>query len=48
VLPRHRGVRLSSIGKIDEATNEAAASQLVVDTGPWIFGKKDSPRATGA
>jgi hypothetical protein len=29
-----------SIGKIDEATNEAGASYIVVDTGPWIFGKK--------
>jgi hypothetical protein len=29
-----------SIGKIDEATNEAGASHIVVDTGPWIFGKK--------
>ena len=29
-----------SVGKIDEATNEAAGSKLVVDTGPWIFGKK--------
>ena len=29
-----------SIGKIDEATNEAAGSYLVVDTGFWIFGKK--------
>src|SRR5919109_4203177 len=28
------------IGKIDEATNEAGSSYLVVDTGPWIFGKK--------
>jgi hypothetical protein len=28
------------IGKVDEATNEAAGSYLVVDTGPWIFGKK--------
>lgn len=28
------------IGKIDEATYEAAASCLVVDTGFWIFGKK--------
>jgi ribosomal 30S subunit maturation factor RimM len=28
------------IGKVDEATNEAGASFLVVDTGPWIFGKK--------
>jgi hypothetical protein len=29
-----------SIGKIDEASNELGASYLVVDTGPWIFGKK--------
>jgi hypothetical protein len=29
-----------SIGKIDEASNEVAASYLVIDTGPWIFGKK--------
>jgi hypothetical protein len=29
-----------SIGKIDEATVEAGASHVVVDTGPWIFGKK--------
>ena len=28
------------IGKVDEATYEAGASCLVVDTGPWIFGKK--------
>jgi hypothetical protein len=29
-----------SIGKIDEASNDTAASYLVVDTGFWIFGKK--------
>lgn len=29
-----------SIGKVDEATYEVGASQIVVDTGPWIFGKK--------
>ena len=29
-----------SIGKIDEATYEMGSSYLVVDTGPWIFGKK--------
>jgi hypothetical protein len=29
-----------SIGKIDEATNETGAAYIVVDTGPWIFGKK--------
>src|SRR5919198_6011410 len=29
-----------SIGKVDEATNEVAGGYLVVDTGPWIFGKK--------
>jgi hypothetical protein len=29
-----------SIGKIDEATYDAGSSYLIVDTGPWIFGKK--------
>jgi hypothetical protein len=29
-----------SIGKIDEASNAAGSSYIVVDTGPWIFGKK--------
>jgi hypothetical protein len=29
-----------SIGKIDDATYEVGSSQIVVDTGPWIFGKK--------
>lgn len=29
-----------SIGSIDEASNEVGASYLVVDTGPWIFGRK--------
>jgi len=29
-----------SIGKVDEATNDAGAAFIVVDTGPWIFGKK--------
>ena len=28
------------IGKVDEATTETSGSYLVVDTGPWIFGKK--------
>ena len=28
------------IGKVDEATYDAGGSYLVVDTGPWIFGKK--------
>jgi hypothetical protein len=28
------------IGKVDEATNEVGVSFIVVDTGPWIFGKK--------
>ena len=32
--------RDGSIGKIDEATNETGRSWAVVDTGPWIFGKK--------
>jgi hypothetical protein len=29
-----------SIGKIDEATTDVGGSYIVVDTGPWIFGKK--------
>jgi hypothetical protein len=29
-----------SIGKIDEATYDVGGSYLIVDTGPWIFGKK--------
>jgi len=29
-----------SIGKVDEASYETDASLIVVDTGPWIFGKK--------
>ena len=29
-----------SIGKVDEATHEAGGSFIVVDTGPWILGKK--------
>ena len=28
------------IGKVDEATYEVGSSYMVVDTGPWIFGKK--------
>jgi hypothetical protein len=28
------------IGKVDEATTQTGGSYLVVDTGPWIFGKK--------
>ena len=28
------------IGKIDEASNDVGAGYIVVDTGPWIFGKK--------
>jgi hypothetical protein len=28
------------IGKIDEATYDVGGSYTVVDTGPWIFGKK--------
>jgi hypothetical protein len=29
-----------SIGKVDDATYEVGSSYTVVDTGPWIFGKK--------
>jgi hypothetical protein len=28
------------IGSIDDATGELGSSYIVVDTGPWIFGKK--------
>jgi hypothetical protein len=28
------------IGNVDEATDEVGGSYIVVDTGPWIFGKK--------
>jgi len=28
------------IGSVDEATTEHGGSYIVVDTGPWIFGKK--------
>jgi hypothetical protein len=28
------------IGKVDEASGELGRSHLIVDTGPWIFGKK--------
>jgi len=28
------------IGKIDKASNEVDSSFIVVDTGPWILGKK--------
>jgi hypothetical protein len=28
------------VGKIEEAAYELGSSWLVVDTGPWIFGKK--------
>ncbi|MFF0152693.1 hypothetical protein [Micromonospora sp. NPDC005203] len=28
------------IGTIDQASNEADAGYLVVDTGPWIFGQR--------
>ena len=28
------------IGHVDEATHEVGSSYLVVDTGPWIFGRK--------
>jgi len=29
-----------SIGKIDEATTTTESGYIIVDTGPWIFGKK--------
>jgi hypothetical protein len=32
--------RDGGIGKVDEATYEAGGSFVVIDTGPWIFGKQ--------
>jgi hypothetical protein len=32
--------RDGSIGKVDEATQETGNAYIVVDTGPWIFGRK--------
>ena len=32
--------RDGSIGKIDEATYDVGSSYVVIDTGPWIFGKQ--------
>ena len=32
--------RDGGIGKVDEATDEVGRGHLIVDTGPWIFGKK--------
>jgi hypothetical protein len=32
--------RDGGIGKIDQASYEAGSASIVVDTGPWIFGKK--------
>jgi hypothetical protein len=29
-----------AIGTVDEASDEVGAACLVVDTGPWIFGRK--------
>ena len=29
-----------SIGKVDDATFDAGGGRIIVDTGPWIFGKK--------
>jgi hypothetical protein len=29
-----------SIGDVDEATTEVGSAGIVVDTGPWIFGRK--------
>lgn len=29
-----------SIGRIDQSSHETGAGYIVVDTGPWIFGKR--------
>ena len=34
------GATDGDIGKVDEATYEVESSYIVVDTGPWIFGRK--------
>ncbi len=36
----HVEARDGTVGKVDEATEEVGSSHIVVDTGPWIFGKK--------
>ena len=42
--PRPDGLQVEAtdgeVGKVDEAAYELGSSWLVVDTGPWIFGKK--------
>jgi hypothetical protein len=35
-----------SIGKVDESTHDTGGSFIVVDTGPWIFGKIDPDTET--
>jgi hypothetical protein len=32
--------RDGSAGKVDQATQEIGSGHVVVDTGPWVFGKK--------
>ena len=32
--------RDGSIGKVDEASNDVGSAFIIVDTGPWILGKK--------
>ena len=32
--------RDGSIGEVDDATNDVSGQYIVVDTGPWIFGRK--------
>src|SRR6266496_2833571 len=32
--------RDGDIGKVDEASNEVGSACIVVDIGPWIFGRK--------
>ena len=32
--------RDGSIGKVDEATPDTGRANIIVDTGPWIFGRK--------
>ena len=40
ISPATRSKPSTAIGKIDEASNDVGQSYVIVDTGPWILGKK--------
>jgi hypothetical protein len=33
--------RDGTVSKVDQATQEIGSGHVVVDTGPWVFGKKE-------